>query len=70
MSGDPYEPKYEYLIKKWQEVGQKHFKDHKAFVEHSKCIKGVFKSIEEYSLGKDSMTKWLLIWSLIQNFTQ
>ena len=31
---DPYEPKYQYLIKKRENVGLKHLNDPKAFIEH------------------------------------
>ena len=32
---DPYQAKYQYLIKIHEEVGLKHFKDPKAFIEYS-----------------------------------
>lgn len=49
---DSFGPKYEYLIKKLQEVGQKHFKDPTVFTEYSDDIKNVFKSIGEQNLRK------------------
>lgn len=49
---DSFGPKYEYLIKKLQEVGQKHFKDPTVFTEYSDDIKNVFKSIGEQNLRR------------------
>ena len=49
---DPYEAKYQYLIKKREEVGLKHYDDPKAFIEYSNDMQDVCKSIHEYNLGK------------------
>ena len=49
---DPYEKKYQYLIKKREEVGLDHFKDLKAFMEYSNDMQDVYKNIEDYNLGK------------------
>ena len=49
---DPYETKYQYLINKREKVGLDHFKDPKAFMEHSNDIEYVYKNIENYNRGK------------------
>ena len=49
---DPYEEKYQYLIKKREKVGLDHFDDDKAFIEYSNDMKDVCKNIEDYNLGK------------------
>ena len=49
---DPYEAKYQYLIKKRENVGLDHFDDLKAFIEYSNDMQNVYKNIEDYNLGK------------------
>ena len=49
---DPYEAKYQYLIKKREKVGLDHFKDPKAFMEFSNDMQDVYKNIEDYNAGK------------------
>ena len=49
---DPYEAKYQYLIKKREKVGIDHFDDHKAFIEYSNDMQDVYKNIEDYNPGK------------------
>ena len=49
---DPYEAKYQYLIKKCEKVGLNHFDDHKAFIEYSNDMQDVYKNIEDYNTGK------------------
>ena len=49
---DPYEKKYQYLIKKGDKVGLDHFDDHKTFIEYSNDMQNVYKNIKEYNLGK------------------
>ena len=49
---DPYEKKYQYLIKKREKVGLDHFDDHKTFIEYSNDMEDVYENIEEYNLGK------------------
>ena len=49
---DPYEAKYQYLIKKREKVGLNHFNDPKAFIECSNYIHDVYKNIEDYNPGK------------------
>ena len=51
---DPFESKYQFLISKREDVGLKHFKDLKVFIEYSFNMMDVHKSIEEYNPGKKS----------------
>ena len=46
---DPYEKKYQYLIRKREKVGLNHFNDPKAFMEYSNNMQDVYKNIEEYN---------------------
>ena len=50
---DPYEAKYQYLIKKREKVGLDHFDDLKSFIEYSNDMQDVYKNIEDYNLGKN-----------------
>ena len=47
---DPYVLKYQYLINKCEELGLKHLKHPKGFIEYSN---NVFSSIQEYDPGKE-----------------
>ena len=49
---DPYEAKYQFLIKKHEDVGTKHFNDSKAFIKYSNDMVGVYENIEEYNPNK------------------
>ena len=50
---DLYEVKYQFLIKKRQDVGLKHFyQDPKAFIEYSNDMKDVCKNTEDCNPGK------------------
>ena len=53
---DPYEVKYQYLIKKREKVGLNHYEvglnHHKAFIEYSNGIQEVYQNIEKCDLGK------------------
>ena len=40
---DPYEVKYQFLIKKSEDVGTKHFNDSKALIEYSTDIDDFYK---------------------------
>ena len=51
---DPYESKYQYLIKKREGVGINHFSDPKAFIEYSNDTYDVYKNIDEYNLDKEN----------------
>ena len=46
---DPYEAKYQYLIKKREKVGLDHFDDPKAFIEYLNDMQDVYKNIEGYN---------------------
>ena len=48
---DPYEAKYQYLIKKREKVGLNHYDDPKAFMEYSNKMQNVYKNIEDYNPG-------------------
>ena len=43
---DPYEAKYQYLVKKREKVGLDHFKDLEAFTEYSNDMQDVYNNIE------------------------
>ena len=49
---DPFEAKYQYLIKKLEKVGLNHYDDPIVFIEYSNDIQDVYKNIEECNLGK------------------
>ena len=46
---DPYEKKYQHLIKKREKVGLDHFDDAKAFMEYSNDMQDVYKNTEDYN---------------------
>ena len=46
---DPYEAKYQYLIKKRKKVGLDCFNDPKAFMDYSIKMQDVYQNIEEYN---------------------
>ena len=52
---DPYEEKYQYLIKIHEKVGLKRFNDPKAFIEYSNDMHDVYKNIDDYNVYKDCM---------------
>ena len=49
---DPYEAKYQYLIKKPQKVGLDHFNDCKAFIDYTNDMSDIYKNIEYYNPKK------------------
>ena len=53
---DPYEVKYQYLIKKRKKVGLEYFNDPKAFIEYSNDMQDVYKNIDEYNIDKERKT--------------
>ena len=59
---DPYEGKYNFLIKKHRRLGLKHCNDAKVFIEYSSDMCNIYKNIDEYI--------WLLIWIVTKNLTQ
>ena len=46
---DLMEPKYEFLIKKREDVGTKHFSDPNAFIECSNTMDDVYENIDDYN---------------------
>ena len=50
---EPYEAKYQFLIKKREEIGLDHFNDPKTFIEYSNDMRDVYKNIEDYNLGRE-----------------
>ena len=50
---DPYEAKYQYLIKKREKVGLDHFTDSKSFMEYSNDMQDLYKNIEGYNPSKN-----------------
>ena len=43
---DPYKDKYQFLIRKRENIGLKHFNDPKAFIEYSNNMHDVYKNID------------------------
>ena len=46
---DLSEPKYEYLIKKRENIGMKYFNDSNAFIECSNTMDDVYENINDYN---------------------
>ena len=46
---DLNEPKYQFLIKKGEDVGIKHLNDPKAFIEYSQYMDDVYNNINDYN---------------------
>ena len=51
---DPYEEKYQYLIKIHEKVGLKRFNDPKAFIEYFNDMHNVYKNIDDYNSDKEN----------------
>ena len=51
---DPYEDKYQFLIKTRENTGLKHFNDPKAFIEYSNNMHDVYKNIDLYNPDKEN----------------
>ena len=49
---DPYEAKYQYLIKKREKLGLDHYDDPKSFMEYSNDMQDIYKNIEDNNPGK------------------
>ena len=47
---DPYEARYQYLIRKREKVGLDHFNHSQEFTEHSYYTQDVYKNIKEYNV--------------------
>ena len=50
---DPFKVKCQLLIKKWKNVGLRHYGDSKAFIEDATDLDDVYENIEKYSLNKE-----------------
>ena len=69
---DPYDGKYQFLIKRRENVGVKDFNDPKAFIEYSNDMQDVYKNINDYNPDKDNkilivLMIWLQIWLITRN---
>ena len=51
---DLYEDKCQFLIKRRESIGVKHFNDPKAFIEYSNYIQDVYKNINDYNPDKEN----------------
>ena len=51
---DPYEDKYQFLIKKRENIGLKHFNHPKASIEYSNNMHGVYKNINHYNPDEEN----------------
>ena len=51
---DPYEDRYQFLIKKRESIGLKHFNDAKAFIECANDMCDVYKNINNYRPDKEN----------------
>ena len=51
---DLYEDKYQFLIKKRESTGLRHFNDPKAFIEYSNDMQDVYKNINHYNPDKEN----------------
>ena len=46
---DLNEPKYQFLIKKREDIGIKHLNDSKSFIGYTKCMDDVYDNIDDYN---------------------
>ena len=51
---DPYEDKYQFLIKKRESIGSNLFNDPKAFIEYSNDMHNIYKNINDYNPDKEN----------------
>ena len=51
---DPYGDKYQFLIKKRESTGLRHFNDPKAFIEYSNDMQDGYKNINHYNPDKEN----------------
>ena len=49
-----YEDKYQFLIKKTESIGLKHFNNPEAFIEYSNDMHDVYKNINSYNPNKEN----------------
>ena len=53
---DTFNPKYQILINKCDQIGTKHFNDPKAITKYSSDIKDIYPNIEDFNSGiKDKL---------------
>ena len=57
---DPYEDKYQFLVKRRERIGIKHFNDPKAFIEYSNDMQAVYNNINDYN--PDKKNKILIVY--------
>ena len=50
---DLSETKYQFLIKKREDVGLKHLNDSKAFIEHSNIMDDIYNNIDDYKPNRN-----------------
>ena len=50
----PCEDKYQFLIKKRESIGLKHFNDLKAFIEYSNDMHEFYKNVDHYNPDKEN----------------
>ena len=67
---DPYEAKYQYLIKISEKVGVDHHNDPRAYIEHSNDMHDVYKNINYYNPDEENkilivFDDWLLMIDMI-----
>ena len=51
---DPYEDKYQFLVRRRENIAVKHFNDSKAFVDYSNDMRDVFENINDYNADKEN----------------
>ena len=56
---DLSKPKYEFLIKKYEDAETKHFSNPNAFIEYSNTMDDVYKNIDDYN--PNSKRKFLIV---------
>ena len=57
-AGDLNEPKYQFLIKKREDAGIKHFNNPNAFIECSNTTDDVYENINNYNQNRDKKKKY------------
>ena len=72
---DPYEAKYQFLIKKQESAGLKHLNDYKVFIEYWNDMDDIHQNIKECNPNKKRKILivfdcWLLICLLIKSLIQ
>ena len=53
---DLNEPRYQFLIKKREDVGIEQFNDSKAFIDYSECMDDVYSNIDDYNPNRNIKT--------------